>query len=83
MSSVDAPLTLSRDELGLPVSAADASRDFDQAPGSDSVRLLRPLTAPARETGYRIPLADVLEAPRRRRSSSRPPAPSAPERPTP
>jgi acyl carrier protein len=50
-------------ELGLHLTAEDLDTGFDQVPGWDSVHLLTLLVALERETGRRISLPDVLEAP--------------------
>ncbi|MFG3056883.1 phosphopantetheine-binding protein [Kitasatospora sp. NPDC048239] len=63
MNSVDDLITLLQDELGLPLTAADADAAFDDVPGWDSVHLLWLLTALERETGRSLPLAAILEAP--------------------
>jgi acyl carrier protein len=60
--NIDDFVALVRDELGLPVTAADAGRSFDELPGWDSVHLLWLLTTLERETGRQLSLPDVLEA---------------------
>ncbi|MDL4815431.1 acyl carrier protein [Actinomadura opuntiae] len=60
--NIDDFVALVRDELGLPVTAADAGRSFDELPGWDSVHLLWLLTTLERETGRPLSLPDVLEA---------------------
>ena len=56
-------VALLREEVGLPLEAADLGRPFDQLEGWDSVHLLTLLTALERATGHRISLPDALEAP--------------------
>jgi acyl carrier protein len=62
VNSIDDLVALVRDELGLPVSTADAARSFDDLEGWDSVHLLWLLTIMERETGHRIAMPDVLTA---------------------
>ncbi len=62
MNTIDDFIALVRDELGLPVSVADAGQRLDQLPGWDSVHLLWLLTIMERATGRGLPLPDVLEA---------------------
>lgn len=62
MNSIDDLVTLVRDELGLPLTAADADRKLSDLEGWDSVHLLWLLTALERSTGRRISMPDVLEA---------------------
>ena len=62
MNSLDDFIALVQDELGLPVTAQDADRSFDQLSGWDSVYLLALLAALERRTGRSISLPDVLEA---------------------
>lgn len=63
MKTVDDLIILIQDELGLPITEADANVGFDQVPGWDSVHLLWLLTALERESGRRLSLAAILEAP--------------------
>ncbi|HEX2312225.1 MAG TPA: acyl carrier protein [Thermomonospora sp.] len=63
MNTVEDFVALVRDELGLPVTVETIGLGFDQLDGWDSVHLLALLTALERETGRRISLPDVLEAP--------------------
>lgn len=60
--SIDDFVALVSDELGLPVTVADADRSFDELPGWDSVHLLWLLTTLERETGRQISLPDLLAA---------------------
>lgn len=55
-------VALVRNELGLPVQAADLDRRLDTVAGWDSVHLLTLCSALERATGRRISLPDVLEA---------------------
>jgi acyl carrier protein len=63
VNDIDDFVTLVRDEIGLPVTAAHTALELDQVPGWDSVHLLSLLAVLERETGRRIPLPAVLEAP--------------------
>lgn len=63
MNTLDDFVELVRDELGLAVTTETVGQTFDQLEGWDSVQLLALLTALERETGRRISLPDVLEAP--------------------
>jgi acyl carrier protein len=56
-------VTLVRDELFLPVTVETVGVEFDRLEGWDSVLLLTLLTVLERETGRRISLPDLLEAP--------------------
>jgi acyl carrier protein len=62
VNTIDDFVTLVRDEIGLPVSAADVESALDQVPGWDSVHLLTLMMALERRTGRTIPMAEVLEA---------------------
>ncbi|MGA5703192.1 phosphopantetheine-binding protein [Peterkaempfera bronchialis] len=55
-------ITVAGDELGLDITPQDATLDFDQLPGWDSLHLLTLLTALERVTGRRLSLPDLLEA---------------------
>lgn len=55
-------VTLVRDELGLPVEAADLDRSLDSVAGWDSVHLLTLCSALERATGRQVSLPAVLEA---------------------
>ena len=50
------------DELGVPVTSDDLSRDFDQLAGWDSVYLLHLAMLLERETGRPVSLPELLEA---------------------
>jgi acyl carrier protein len=63
VNTLDDFVELVRDELGLAVTTETVGQTFDQLEGWDSVQLLALLTALERETGRRISLPDVLEAP--------------------
>jgi acyl carrier protein len=54
---------LVRDELGLPVTEDDLSRELHELPGWDSMHLLWLVTIIERETGRQISVVDLLEAP--------------------
>jgi acyl carrier protein len=56
-------VALIRDEIGLALTAQDAALDLDRVAGWDSVHLLSLLAVLERETGRRIPMPAVLEAP--------------------
>ncbi|MFI6985322.1 acyl carrier protein [Embleya sp. NPDC050154] len=62
LNTLDDFVALVRDELGLPITSANAADSFDRLAGWDSVHLLWLLTALERHTGRRISLPDVLEA---------------------
>ncbi|MCX5208629.1 phosphopantetheine-binding protein [Kitasatospora sp. NBC_00240] len=55
-------ITVAGDELGLDIAPQDATVDFDELPGWDSLHLLTLLTALERVTGRRLSLPDLLEA---------------------
>lgn len=63
MNDIDDFVTLLRDEIGLPVTTEDILLGLDQVPGWDSMHLLTLLTLLERQTGRRIPLPAMLEAP--------------------
>ncbi|MFE0465135.1 acyl carrier protein [Kitasatospora sp. NPDC058965] len=63
MNTVDDFLALLRDELGMPVGAADLPRGLDEVPGWDSVHLIWLLSALEQRTGRPVSLARILEAP--------------------
>lgn len=62
MKTIEDFVTLVGDELGLAVDPEDVGRHLDEVAGWDSVLLLTLLTALERETGRRVPFAEVLEA---------------------
>lgn len=62
MNTVDEFLVLLRDDLGLPVTADDLDRPFDELPGWDSVHVLTLLSALERRLGHAVPFADALAA---------------------
>lgn len=62
MESINDLIDLVRDEVGLPVTEEDATRDFDQLTGWDSVYLLHLAMVLERETGRPVSLPDLLEA---------------------
>lgn len=61
MDSIEDFLALVRDELGLPVTSADAEASFDEVEGWDSIHLLALATALERVTGRPLSLPEVLE----------------------
>lgn len=63
MNTIADFVTLVRDELFLPVTVETVGVEFDRLEGWDSVLLLTLLTVLERETGRRISLPDLLEAP--------------------
>jgi acyl carrier protein len=63
VNSLEEFVSLVRDEVGLPVTVADAGVTLDDLPGWDSVHLLTLLVAVERATGRPLPMPDVLEAP--------------------
>lgn len=63
MNSIDDFVSLLRDEIGLPVSAADIESGLDQVPGWDSVHLLTLMMALETRTSRTIPMPELLEAP--------------------
>ena len=62
MTTVEDFITLLQEEMGLPVTAADAGRRLDQLDGWDSLHLLTLLTVLERRTGRSVALPDVLTA---------------------
>lgn len=62
MKSIDDLIDLVRDEIGLPLSSGDATRDFDQLAGWDSVYLLHLAMLLERETGRAVSLPELLGA---------------------
>lgn len=56
-------MILIRDELGLPVTVEDATRDLDMISGWDSTHMLWLVSILERRTGRRINVIDLLEAP--------------------
>lgn len=62
MNSTEEFVALLREDLALPVTAADLESGFDELPGWDSVHLLALLTAVERRTGRMISLPDLLAA---------------------
>ncbi|MCK9903759.1 acyl carrier protein [Parafrankia colletiae] len=63
MKTVDDLVTIIRDEIGLPVTPADAELPLPDVIGWDSVHLLALCVILERETARPISLPDVLEAP--------------------
>ncbi|MFE5487736.1 acyl carrier protein [Streptomyces sp. NPDC056527] len=62
MKSLDDFLSLVHSEIGLSLTPATVGAGFDELPGWDSLHLLTLLTAIERETGQRVPMAQVLES---------------------
>ncbi|CAM5644614.1 acyl carrier protein [Streptomyces atroolivaceus] len=62
MKSLDDFLSLVHSETGLSLTPSTVGADFDELPGWDSLLLLTLLTAIERETGRRVPMAQVLES---------------------
>lgn len=62
MNGIEDLVALVRDELGLPVTVADAARRLDEIPGWDSMHLLWLGTELERATGRPVALPDVLAA---------------------
>jgi acyl carrier protein len=62
MNTIDDFMAFVETELGLPVTVADATQDFDGLAGWDSVHLLSLISAVERRTGRSVSLADALEA---------------------
>jgi acyl carrier protein len=56
-------IALINDELGMSLTADDLDRDLHDLPGWDSVHLLWLVTVIEQETGRRISVVDLLEAP--------------------
>ncbi|MDJ1137471.1 phosphopantetheine-binding protein [Streptomyces iconiensis] len=63
MKNVEDFVALLRDELALPLTAADLDRGLDTVEAWDSVHMLALCTLLERETGRPMPLSEVLEAP--------------------
>ncbi|GAA3566832.1 hypothetical protein GCM10022419_054390 [Nonomuraea rosea] len=62
MTTIDDFIALVQDEIGIPVTVADAERGFDELDHWDSVHLLALLIALERATGQRVSMPDVMEA---------------------
>ncbi|MET9266522.1 acyl carrier protein [Amycolatopsis sp. NPDC004079] len=60
--SLDDLVGVMRDELGLPVTAADVEVPFDELAGWDSAHLLWLLSVLERRAGAAVSLPDLLEA---------------------
>lgn len=63
MNTINDFMALIRDELGLPVTAEDATREFDMISGWDSTYMLWLVAILEQKTGRRITVIDILEAP--------------------
>lgn len=62
MITIEEFLTLVHDEVGLPLTTADAELSFDRLPDWDSVHLLSLLNTLERTMGRPVSLPDILEA---------------------
>jgi acyl carrier protein len=62
VNTVDEFLVLLRDDLGLPVTADDLDRPFDEIRGWDSVHVLTLLSLLERRLGRSVPFAEALAA---------------------
>lgn len=63
MNSLDEFAELISDHIGIPVTGDDLRRNVDEIPGWDSLHVMWLLTVLERETGRRLSLPDVIEAP--------------------
>ncbi|GAA3012300.1 acyl carrier protein [Kitasatospora sp. NPDC127116] len=63
MKSLDEFAELIGDQLGVPITVEDLHRDIDEVPGWDSLHVMWLLTVLERETGRRLSLPQVIEAP--------------------
>jgi acyl carrier protein len=63
METISDFMALVHDELGLPVTIEDATRNWDEISGWDSMYMLWLVTILEQKTGRRISVIDVLEAP--------------------
>ncbi|MER5757258.1 phosphopantetheine-binding protein [Streptomyces sp. NPDC002088] len=63
MNSLDDFAELISDQIGIPVTSEDLRRSVDQVPGWDSLHVMWLLTLLERETGRRLSLPQVIEAP--------------------
>ncbi|QTD96706.1 phosphopantetheine-binding protein [Streptomyces cyanogenus] len=55
-------IALLHDSMGLPVTAEDIDRPWDQVAGWDSVHLLTLVTLLEQRTGRSLPFSEVLQA---------------------
>lgn len=62
MNTIDDFIDLVGEQIGLPVTLADAERPLDQVPGWDSLHLISLLSIMERRTGRPVSLPTVLEA---------------------
>jgi acyl carrier protein len=62
VNGIDEFLTLIRDELGLPVTAADTGQKLSDLPGWDSMHLLWLVSVLEQRYGRTLGIVDVLEA---------------------
>jgi acyl carrier protein len=63
MKDLEEFIALIREEVGLPVTAADADRALHDLHGWDSIHLLWLVTVLEERTGRSVSLIDLLEAP--------------------
>jgi hypothetical protein len=63
LNSLDEFAVLISDHIGIPVTSEDLRRNVDEVPGWDSLHVMWLLTVLERETGRRLSLPDVIEAP--------------------
>jgi acyl carrier protein len=63
LNSLDEFAVLISDHIGIPVTSEDLRRHVDEVPGWDSLHVMWLLTVLERETGRRLSLPDVIEAP--------------------
>jgi hypothetical protein len=63
VNSIGEFVALIRDELGLPLSVADADRELADLPGWESIYLIWLVTILEQRTGRNVSVIDLLEAP--------------------
>jgi acyl carrier protein len=63
MDNITDFMFLIRDELGIPVTVEDATREFDMVPGWDSTHMIWLVIIIEQKMGRRISVVDILEAP--------------------
>jgi hypothetical protein len=63
MDTISDFMALIRDELGLPVTVEDATREFDMISGWDSTYMLWLVAVLEQKSGRKITVIDILEAP--------------------
>lgn len=62
MNTIDDFIHLIGEQIGLPVTVADAERPLDQVPGWDSLHLVALLSIMERKSGRPVSLPAVLQA---------------------